>query len=383
VVAQVAISFVLLIGAGLMMRSFLKIQQVQPGFQTDHLLTLRFSPNFGRLDPAERALFPKKVLDRIRALSGVESAGLTSNPPFNPGVQPGVAPIEIEGRPASKGELAPTVDFTIVSPGYFSTLRQPIIKGRDFNERDDANAPIVVVINQALARHRFANEDPIGKRLYIPGPNRWVTIVGIAADAKEYSLDRPVLDEVYQNSFQRGFANTLVIRTTVNPTVLIPMVRSAIHDVYSQTAVDRVSTVERLQYESMASPRVMTILLGIFAALALLISASGIAAVMALSVSQRTRELGIRMALGASRGGIVGMVVRQGLVLAMIGTLLGIGGAAALTQFLSTLLYATSPADILTFAAVSLLFLSVAAIACFVPARQVTSIDPLIALRQE
>ena len=241
----------------------------------------------------------------------------------------------------------------------------------------------VAVINQTMARHRWVNENPVGRRISFDGGQHWATIVGIVGDAKEYGLGRPVLDEVYLPLLQAGFAGNLIVRTAADPMTMSAAVRGALHDIDPQLAVDRVQTVEHLQQESVASPRVTAVLLGLFAGLALLISASGIAAVMALSVTQRTSELGIRMALGASRESILYMVVRHGLGMAIVGTAVGVAGAIALTRLLASLLYATSPTDAFTFAAVSLVFLTVATVACLVPARQVTSIDPLVALRQE
>jgi putative ABC transport system permease protein len=222
----------------------------------------------------------------------------------------------------------------------------------------------------------------VGKRISFDQGQHWITIVGVVADVKEYGLDRPVKDEVY-TALQNGFVGNLVVRTAGDPSSLAKAVRAGLHDVDPQLAVDRVQTLERLQQESVASPRVTTILLGLFALLALIISASGIAAVMALSVTQRTSELGIRMALGASRESIVLMVVRHGLLLALTGTIAGIAGAVAVTRLLATLLYGTSPTEVSTFAGVSLLFLAVAAVACLIPARAVTAIDPVIALRQD
>jgi predicted permease len=387
VVAQVAVSFMLLIGAGLMIRSFLKLLQEAPGFRPDHLLTLRISANFSRYTQSQQLqTLRDNILLRIKSVSGVESAALATNFPFNPGgiaTGPGNTNFEIEGQPVSKGELAPHVDITNVSADYFQTIRQPLVQGRTFTEHDDLKALLVAVINQTMARHRWAAEDPIGKRITFDQGQHWVKIVGVVGDAKEYGLDRPVVDEIYQPLAQTGFAGNLVVRTAADPMSFALVIRAALHDVDPQLAVDRVDSIERLEHESVASPRVTTMLLGLFAALALLISASGIAAVMALSVSQRTNELGIRMALGASRESVVYMVVRQGLTLALAGTLAGIVGALALTRLLTSLLYATSPTDAITFAAVSLLFLTVAAVACFIPARQATVIDPLVALRQE
>jgi putative ABC transport system permease protein len=385
--AQVAVSFMLLIGAGLMIRSFVRLEEQNPGFHPEGLLTMRITPSFSHYtqNGQLQALWDN-VLRHVRGIGGVQSAGLCTNFPFNPqGIVngPGNTSFEMEGRTLAKGELAPLIDTTIVSDGYFETIRQPLVSGRTFTPRDDQNALQVAVVNQTMARHRWPNEDAIGKRVRVQGNDGWTTIVGIIGDAKEYGLGRPVLDELYTPLKQSPFASDLVVRTTFQPLSLTSLIRTAIRDVDPRVAVDRVATLESLQRESVASPRVMTILMGLFAGLAMLVSACGIAAVMALSVSQRAHELGLRMALGAQRNAIVMMVVRQGLWLALGGTAIGIIGALAMTRVLATLLFSTSPTDVPTFAAISVLFLTVAGIASFVPARQVTSIDPLIALRQE
>jgi predicted permease len=387
-VAQVAVSFMLLIGAGLMIRSFIKLQQVNPGFNPDRLLTMRLSANFSRYKlPQQFTALTDNILRRTKDIPGVQSVALASNFPFNPaGIVsgPGAVGFEIEGRPLSKGELAPLVDTTTVTPEYFQTIRQPLVQGRLFTDHDDATALPVVVINQTMARHRWPNADPIGKRVTFDRGEHWTTIIGIVGDTKEYGLDQAVGDELYGPVAQNGgITGRLVVRTAADPMVMSPLVRAALHDIDSQLAVDHMDSVRNLEALSMTTPRVTTILLGIFAGLALLISACGIGAVMALSVRQRTQELGIRIALGAAPGSVVCMVVRQGLLLAMVGTATGIAGAIALTRLLSALLYDTSPTDGFTFIAVSVLFLSIAAFACFIPARQVTTIDPLIALRQE
>jgi putative ABC transport system permease protein len=234
-----------------------------------------------------------------------------------------------------------------------------------------------------MAKHRWPTEDPIGQRVAF-APEAWIKIVGVVSDTREYGLGTPPKDEIYMPTAQQGgFSNYLLVRTAFDPVAATPLVRAAIAEVDPFIGIDQIGTLQQYQYESMAPPRVTTSLLGIFAGLALLISIGGIAAVMTLSVTQRSRELGIRMALGAERSSIVAMVVRQGLGLATIGVAIGIAGAIALTRLLATLLYATSPTDVITFLAVSLLFLAVGAAACFVPARQVTSIDPLSALREE
>jgi putative ABC transport system permease protein len=387
VVVQVAVSFTLLIGAGLMINSFLKLQNENPGFRPDHLLAVRLSPNFSHYTtPPQFNTLRDEVLRQARAVGGVESAALAQAFPFNPaGIasNPNTNSFQIEGHPPSPGELAPQVNASIVSASYFDTIRQPLLRGRLLSEHDNDKAPQAAVINQTMASHRWPTEDPVGKRISFDSGKTWVTIFGIVADAKEYGMDRQVSDRLYLSAEQQGFVPYLIVRTATDPMSLLTPLRAALKTVDPHLAVDSAGSVEQFEYKSMASPRVTAFLLGLFAILALVISASGIAAVMALAVSQRTNELGIRLALGASRESIILLVVRHGLGLALAGCVLGIAGAVALTRLLSKLLYATSPTDLATFAAVSVLFLTVSAIACFVPARQVTSIDPLIALRQE
>ena len=387
VVLQIAVSFMLLIGAGLMIRSFGKLLRVDRGFSAERVLTLNLSPNFSRYTQvAQFVALQDNILRSVRAVGGVESAALASNFPFSPLALtsgPGSVNFDIEGRPLSSGDLQPRLDANTASPGYFETIRQPLLRGRMFNDHDDANAMKVVIINQAMALHRFAGDDPMGKRISFDQGKTWITIVGVVGNAREYGLDHIVGDEVYLPVDQTGFAGSLLARTSLDPMSMAPLIRKALRDVDPQLAVDQVQSIESLQHESVASPRITTILLGIFAALALVISASGIAGIMALTVSQRTRELGIRMALGQSKSSVVRMVVRQGLIVALAGTALGLIGAMVLGRLLSSLLFATSPTDIFTFAGVSLLFIAVSGLACFVPARRVTRIDPFTALRQE
>jgi predicted permease len=387
VVTQVAISVVLLAGAGLMLRSFAKLQEQRPGFSPDRLVTLRISPGFPPYQGATvRARLADPLLAKVRAVPGVESAVMASSYPFNPlGLVNGPASNEfdIQDRVQAKGQPKPAVDIRVVSADYFETLRQPIVKGRTFAETDcRPDTPPVAIVNQSMARHFWPNEDPIGKRLSFDNRQTWTEIVGIAGDVKEYGLDKPAGDEIYL-AYRNGWVSRLIVRTAAAPQGMVPLLRAAVGEIDRHLAIDQVNTVERAEYDSMASPRVLTFLLGIFAGLAVLISGSGIAAMMALAVSQRNREWGLRMALGAQRSSIVSMVVGQGLRLALAGTALGIAGAMLLTKVLAAFLYATSPTDALTFAAVAALFLAIAAAACFIPARQVTAIDPLHALRQE
>lgn len=383
VISQVAVSFILLVAAGLMIRSFGKLQQVNPGFALDHVITMRLSPNFSRYSGEQFLTLDKEILRRVSRVPAIQSVALASSFPFNPdGTATGPAAIglEIEGRPASKGEFAAIADLEVVSADYFRTLRQPLLKGRDFTEHDGEQPALpVVVINQSLARHRWPTEDPVGKRVKFGDRSNWVQIIGVVGDAREYGLERPPQDEMYVP----GYAHELIVRTAIDPMAAAPLIKAALHDLDPQLAVDQVNTIAGFEQETFASPRLTTVLLGLFAGLAVLITASGIAGTIALAVSQRTRELGIRMALGAPRQLLLRMVVRQGVGLATAGTLIGFVGALVVTRLLSSLLYATSPADATTYLSVAALFLAVAAVACLVPARQVTAIDPLIALRQE
>ncbi|HJX00296.1 MAG TPA: ABC transporter permease [Terriglobales bacterium] len=387
VVAQVTVSFMLLVGAGLMIRSILTLQNVNPGFRPDRLLTMRISTGFTKYTTTEQYNgLGTEILRRVRAIGGIESAALATNYPFSPsGIisGPGNNNFQIEGKPVSKGELAPTVDVTLVGTGYFETIRQPLLEGRTFVDHDDQHSEQVAVINERMAHHRWPSEDPMGKRITFDDGKNWIKIVGIVGNVREYGLAKAADDELYLSTAQQGFFSSLLVRTTADPLNIAPLVRSAVHSVDPQVAIDRVDTIERLQQESFASPRTTTILLGVFAALAVIISATGIAGVMALSIGQRTHELGIRLALGQSVMSLLQMVVKHGIALALAGTILGIIGALGVSRLISSLLYQTSPTDVLTYAAVSLVFLLVAAISCFVPARRVTMIDPSQALRQE
>jgi putative ABC transport system permease protein len=386
VVAQVAFSVILLAAAGLMIRSFVKMQQVQPGFAPDRLVTMRISPGMPPYTPKTARLLTDRILDRIRTVTGVESAAMGSTFPFNPAglvFGPSQNQYIIQGRPHGPGEPTVTTDIRVVTADYFETIRQPILKGRSITPKDcELDSPDVVVINQTLARSQFSGEDPIGKRVSFDGGKHWAEIVGIVGDVREYGLNQPAVGEIY-GALNNGFVGRLVVRAGGNAEAQEQALRAAIRELDPLVAIDQVQTVEHAEYESLEPPRMMTYLMGIFAGLALFISASGIAAVMALSVSQRTREIGVRMALGASRSSVVGMVVRQGMVLTVTGLVAGTLFAAMLTKLLASFLYKTSPTDLLTFAAIPLVFLLVAAMACFVPARQATSIDPQSALRLE
>jgi predicted permease len=387
IVAQVAISFMLLIGAGLMLRSFIKLQQVNPGFNPENVLTLRISPNWSRHATNEQFRdFTLRLLDKVRTQPGVLSAALGSTYPMNPsGIQfgPFNRVFQIEGRPQSDSEPPLQADSRTITPDYFQTIRMPLISGRVFTENDNDKAPLAAIINQTMARHYWNTEDPIGKRVTFDRGDHWLTIVGIVGDVRQYGLGREVTDELYAPHAQNPGANTLLVRTANDPLMMGQLMRETVYSIDSETAVDKVQTLAGVRDESLASPRLTTVLLALFAGLALVITAAGIAGVMALSVNQRIHEIGIRMALGASSASVMTMIVKQGMTLVLIGLAIGAVGAFLLTRLMSALLFAVAPTDPLTFVAVAVVFIGVAGLSCFVPARRVTGIDPMLALRAE
>jgi putative ABC transport system permease protein len=387
IVGQVGVSFILLIWAGLMLRSLIKLQHVNPGFDPERVLAMRISPNWSKFNTNEetRALL-LRILDKARSEPGVLSVALGSTFPMNQlGITGGPfnRGFQIEGHPVPEGELAPQADFRTASTDYFETVRQPLVAGRTFVEGDKDKAVPVAVINQTTARHRWGNEDPIGRRVTFDRGETWLTIVGVVGDVRQYGLDREPTDEIYVPLAQSSFAANLLIRTASDPMSIAKVMREAVYEVDPDTAVDRVQTLEQVCSDAVASPRLTAILLAMFAGLALVITAAGIAGVMALSVNQRTHELGVRLALGASPGKVLLMVMRQGMSFVLAGLSVGVAGALLLGRLMSSLLYEVEPTDPTTFLAVALVLLVVAAAACFVPARRVTSIDPMLALRSE
>ncbi|HEX8188166.1 MAG TPA: ABC transporter permease [Pyrinomonadaceae bacterium] len=393
-VAQVAISFTLLIGAGLMLRSLVKLQRVDPGFDPENALVMRLAPNWSRFintnDPnaatAQYAAYFRRLLERVGRQPGVAEAAISSTYPLNPaGItqRPNGVGVVLEGRPQDDGRAAPRFDARAVSPAYFRAVGVPLIRGRAFAESDTADAPPVSIVNEAAARHRWGSEDPVGKRVSFDNGRTWVTIVGVVGDVRQYGLDKEPADEIYGPVAQLAFGNILVVRTKGEPLALSKALRDAVHEVDDETAVDQVKTLRQVLDDSVASPRLTAWLLGLFAVVALVITAAGISGVMALAVTQRTREIGIRIALGATRTRIVAMVMRQGMTLVLAGLALGVAGALALNGLVASLLYATPGADPLTFAAVSCLLMLVAGAACLIPSLRATAIDPMLTLRRE
>src|SRR5882724_4721721 len=369
VVTQVAVSFTLLIGAALMVSSLIKLQRVNPGFNPEKVLVMRVTPSFSKYKTnAEFVGLYKRVLESVKPQPGVQDAALASSFPLNPnGITsgPNTVSVLLEGHTVGEGQLAPRLDPHAVTPDYFRTIGTPLVSGRVFTERDDAAAPEVAIVNESAARHRWGSEDPVGKRVSFDNGKTWVTVVGIVGDVKQYGLDHESVDEVYGPVAQNGFAGYLLVHTFSDPESMTRVIRDAVHQADSQIAIDRIKTLEQVRQDSVASPRLTAILLGLFAVLALLITAAGIVGVMALSVAQRTREIGIRMALGATRRGIMAMVMRQGLGLLVIGLVIGAVGAVMLSKVMKSILFSMPAADPIAFVTVTLLLSVVGGAACF------------------
>jgi len=390
IVSQIAFSFILLIGAGLMLRSLIKIQQVSPGFVPEHVLAMRTTFSFSKYAKQEQVIdVIKKVLNRVQAEPGVVSASIAGIYPLEPeaisaGANAFSGPFMIEGRQITAAEAPPVGNQIIISNDYFRTLGIPLLKGREFADTDDGGKDRqVVIINEALKRQFWPNEDPIGKRVSGDNGETWVTIVGIVGDVREFGLDHPVAPEFYVPQTESSNPSALIVRTIADPRAMADALTRAVHDIDSQAAVTHVLTLEQARSESVASPRVTASLLAIFAALALLIAAAGIGGIMALTVSQRVREIGIRLALGARPSSILWMVLSQGLVLASLGVGIGIVGAVGLKTLVKSLLFGVTATDPATFAGVAFVLVSAAMIATYLPARRAAAVDPIIALRTE
>jgi len=387
IVGQVAVSFMLLIGAGLMMRSFMKLQQVEPGFNPERVLKMDISMNWSKYTTTDehRNLY-EQVLDKVKAEPEVISAAVSSNYPLNPKAiifGPWSRSFRIETEPVEHPALLPVADFRAASSDYFQTMGIALISGRAFTERDDEKAPLVAMINQTMARHRWGDEDPLGKRVSFNQGQNWVEIVGIVGDVKQYGLNTDPVDELYVPLAQNPSGGGLLVRTAADPMKLSERLKDLIYEVDSDTAVTNVQTLEQVKKDSLASPRLTTALLGLFALISLVITASGIAGVIALSVNQRKHEIGLRMALGAPRLSVLTMIMHQGMKLIFIGLFIGLVGSIALTRLMAFLLFKVQPTDFPTYLAVSLVLLGAAAVACFVPARRATTIDPLVVLRTD
>ena len=390
VVAEVALALVLLVGAGLLINSFVRLQQVAPGFDPQQVLTFNVAPSAARTStPQQIAEFYRELTEKVRVLPQVVNASVVFQLPLSgSGATTSVA---IQGRAVYPADR-PSVVIHMAGPDYFKTMRIPVVWGRDFTERDDLNATPVLIVNEALARQYFPNEDPIGKRL-APGfstlPVRddesgMREIVGVVADVKHQNLQGAPQPEIYFAQSQMPIsAMTVVVRTAGDPRALRHAVRGVVQSLDKHAPVYTVRTIEEILARSVATPRFNTLLLGLFAAVALILTTVGLYGVISCSVSENTQQIGIRMALGAQRRDVFSLIVGQGVLLTVAGVVIGLGAAFGLTRLMSSLLFGVGSTDAATFTGVAALLMFVAGVACYVPARRAMNVDPIVALRQE
>ena len=383
--SQVAAAFVLLVAAGLLLTSLYRLQQVDAGFDAQRVLTAEVFPNWSKYTTPEsrRQLFTD-VLQRLQDRPGLSAAAVASGFPMASGVGQ-QRQFAIEGRTYEDPDLRPELESRVISPDYFATVGVPLLAGRTFTRLDDAATTPVAVISRSLAeRHWRDGQSPIEQRITLDDGATWLTIVGVVGDVRDHGLDREPPDQLYRSFLQgAGTPTRVLVRARTDPLALSGQARDAVHAVDPEQPVENFRTLEETRAGTTATRRLSVVLLGLFAALALVISVTGIAAVIATSVSQRTREFGLRLALGARRASILAMVMRQGLVLVLAGLAVGAAGAFALSRSLSSFLFETEPTDVGILAAVSLMFVVTGLGASYLPARRAMAVDPLVALRDE
>ena len=386
VVGEVALSLMLLIGAGLLVKTFVRLQRVNPGVAADQLLTAQINlPESRYREPAQASAFYRELIERLETLPGVQGASVSTMRPLN-----GTArndPFAIEGRPFDSSNLT-SAGWQMADANYFRTLGIPVVQGRDLTAQDtDEKSPIVAIINEAMARRFWPNENPIGRRitLGLPRPdNPWVTIVGIAKDLPHRAIDSPPEPDWYLSRAlgpQRD--RYLFVRTAGDPTNLAAAIRSQVSAIDREQPVTKIKAMRDVIAETIAPRKFNMLLFGLFAAISVVLAAMGIYGVISYAVAERTQEIGIRVALGARAVDVMNLVLRGGLNLALIGIAIGLAGAFALTRLMKSVLFGVTPTDAVTFASVSVGVIAVALLACYIPARRATKVDPLVALRYE
>jgi putative ABC transport system permease protein len=376
VIAEVALALVLLVGASLLIQSFMRLRRVDLGYNPRGLITA----NVG-LPIKDKIPFCREVVDRVSEVPGIESASIMSFATFG-GLN---MPFNVEGNPIEAGDQI--ISYSSVTPEFFRTLGIGLVSGREFNEFDKPESAPVSIINEKLARDYFGGEDPIGRKIVLVylGQRQTRQIVGVVSDVKQDEPDKPTRPEIYAPFLQQAwFGGWILARSSIQDGPdLRNAVQRAIWSVNPNLPPSKMASIDEILSESVAAPRLYTLLLGAFAGMALLLASIGIYGLVSYSVALRTREIGIRMALGAARGGILRMVLRQGAGLALVGVAIGVAASVALTRLIAGLLFEVTPTDPVTLAMIAALLISVAVVACLVPARRATKVDPLIALRAE
>jgi putative ABC transport system permease protein len=387
VIAEVAVSFVLLIGAGLLISSFLHLRNLDPGFRADHLLTAKIDlPELKYPDREHRIPFFDDIIRRVSALPGVQSAAIAGNLPLT--YDGDSMYVGVEGIPDPPPDQQRDVIYRAIGPGYFSTMGIPLVRGRDFTEQDTTDTGYTVVVSEKMAKHFWPGQDPIGKRLK-PGSTTsdspWREVIGVVKDVRQNDFVADPKLQMYMSYRQLKFLapNALVVRTSVDPMSLAIPLRNAVWAVDKDQPVSNIRSMEEIVAAAMARQRFSTMLLGIFAALALVLAAVGIYGVMSYSVAQRTREIGIRLALGAQRTDVLKLAMGQGLRLVIIGVGIGLVAALVLTRVMAGLLFGVSATDPVTFVTISFVLLAVAMLASYVPSVRAMKVDPMVALRYQ
>jgi putative ABC transport system permease protein len=387
VIGEVAVSFVLLIGAGLLINSFLHLRKLDPGFRADHLLTMKVDLSEVKYpDRDHRGTFFDEVIRRVHALPGVQSAAVANNLPLTyNGDSMGIS---VEGLPDPPPDQQPDVIYRVVGPGYFATMGIPIIRGRDFTDQDKGDSKDVVVISEKTAQHFWPGQDPIGKRLKpssSTSTSPWREVIGVVKDVRQNDLIAPTKMEMYLNyrQLRNVPANALVVRTSIEPMSLAGSVRNTIWAVDKDQAVADIDTMDHILAEAVARQRFSMFLLGFFAVVALVLASVGIYGVMSYSVAQRTREIGIRMALGAQAAAVLRSVLGYGAILTALGIAGGISLAVPGGRLVRSLLFGVAPLDPVAIVVAGVTLAAAALVACYVPARRATKVDPLVALRSE
>lgn len=388
IITELALAQVMLVGAGLLIMSYVRVSQIDPGFRSENVLSAKIAPAASKYpDTRSRIQFYSQVIEKLQTLPGVTSVGMVMNLPLSgASMNRGFT---VEGRPEPKPDENISMDYQVVSRDYFSTLNIPVLRGRSFTAADTDNSTRVIVINDAMARRFWPNEDPVGKRMAIGESSKdtsWRTIIGVVGNVRHASLtEEPVPTAFidYRQDLESWPRMAFVLKTSAEPASLSSAVRTSLVSIDPRQPVYAVEPMDKLLSTDVAPRRFVLLLVGSLAFVALALAAVGIYSIISFSVSERTREIGIRMALGANRGDVLKMVLGQGMTVALVGIVVGLALALTLTRLLTTLLFSVSATDPATFVMVGVVLMAIALLACYLPARRATRVDPLVALKDE